>query len=53
MNLYLSTISRLLAMSVISSGTPNNIRSPNPYNSYNNISSTNVKRADPTGSRTM
>ena len=29
MNLYLSTISRLLFMSVISSGTPNNIRSPN------------------------
>ena len=28
-NLYLSTISRLLVMSVISSGTPNNIRSPN------------------------
>ena len=28
-NLYLSTISRLLIMSVISSGTPNNIRSPN------------------------
>ena len=29
MNLYLSTISRLLVMYVISSGTPNNIRSPN------------------------
>ena len=29
MNLYLSTILRLLVMSVISSGTPNNIRSPN------------------------
>ena len=29
MNLYLSTISRLLVMSVISSGTPNNIWSPN------------------------
>ena len=29
MNLYLSTISRLLIMSVISSGTPNNIRTPN------------------------
>ena len=29
MNLYLSTISRLLVMSVISSGTPKNIRSPN------------------------
>ena len=28
-NIYLSTISRLLVMSVISSGTPNNIRSPN------------------------
>ena len=28
-NLYLSTISRLLVMSVISSGAPNNIRSPN------------------------
>ena len=28
-NLYMSTISRLLVMSVISSGTPNNIRSPN------------------------
>ena len=28
-NLYLSTILRLLVMSVISSGTPNNIRSPN------------------------
>ena len=28
-NHYLSTISRLLVMSVISSGTPNNIRSPN------------------------
>ena len=28
-NLYLSTISRLLVMYVISSGTPNNIRSPN------------------------
>src|SRR3954464_10181249 len=28
MNLYLSTISRLLVMSVISSGTPNNLRSP-------------------------
>ena len=27
-NLYLSTISRLLVMSVISSGTPNNLRSP-------------------------
>ena len=27
-NFYLSTISRLLIMSVISSGTPNNIRSP-------------------------
>src|SRR3990170_5418534 len=27
-NLYLSTISILLVMSVISSGTPNNIRSP-------------------------
>ena len=29
MNHYLSTTSRLLVMSVISSGTPNNIRSPN------------------------
>ena len=29
MNLYLSTISRLLVMFVISSGTPNNIRSQN------------------------
>ena len=29
MNLYLLTISRLLVMSVISYGTPNNIRSPN------------------------
>ena len=29
MNLYLSTILRLLVMFVISSGTPNNIRSPN------------------------
>ena len=29
MNLYLLTISRLLVMSMISSGTPNNIRSPN------------------------
>ena len=29
MNLYLSTILRLLVMSVISSGTPNNIQSPN------------------------
>ena len=29
MNLYLSTISRLLVMSVISSGTLNNIQSPN------------------------
>ena len=29
MNLYLSTISRLLVMSMISSGAPNNIRSPN------------------------
>src|SRR5215216_3815608 len=29
MNLYLSTILRLLVMSVISSGTPNNIWSPN------------------------
>src|ERR687891_1033010 len=29
MNLYLQTILRLLVMSVISSGTPNNIRSPN------------------------
>ena len=28
-NIYLSTISRLLVMSVISSETPNNIRSPN------------------------
>ena len=28
MNLYLQTISELLVMSVISSGTPNNIRSP-------------------------
>ena len=28
-NLYLSTISRLLNMSVISSGTPNSIQSPN------------------------
>ena len=28
-NLYLSTISRLLVMSVITCGTPNNIRSPN------------------------
>ena len=28
-NLYVSTISRLLVMSVISSGTRNNIRSPN------------------------
>ena len=28
-NLYLSTISKLLVMSVISSGTPNNIQSPN------------------------
>ena len=28
-NLYLSIISRLLVISVISSGTPNNIRSPN------------------------
>ena len=28
MNLYLSTISRLLVMSVISSGTPNKHRSP-------------------------
>ena len=29
MNLYLSTISRLLVMSLTSSGTPNNLRSPN------------------------
>ena len=29
MNLYLRTIPELLGMSVISSGTPNNIRSPN------------------------
>src|SRR6266496_3253837 len=29
MNLYLSTISRLLVMSVISSGTPNKLRSSN------------------------
>ena len=28
MNIYLSTISRLLVMSVISSGAPNNLRSP-------------------------
>ena len=33
MNLYLSTISRLLVMSVISSGTPNNLWSSNHINS--------------------
>ena len=51
-NLYVSTISRLLVMSVITSGTPNNFRYIKSHNSQY-ISSSNVKRADPTGSRTM
>ena len=34
-NLYLSTISRLLVMSVTSSGTPNKLRFIKTHNSYN------------------
>ena len=48
----LRTIPEFLVISVISSKTPNNIRSPT-YITHSTISSTNVKRADPTGSRTM
>ena len=51
-DLYLRSILDLLVMSVISSETPNNIRSPN-HNSYITISSSKIKHADPTGSITM
>src|SRR4051812_16204509 len=51
-NLYFRTIPEFLVISVISSKTPNNIRSPT-YITHSTISATNVKRADPTGSRTM
>ena len=51
-NLYFRTIPEFLVISVISSKTLNNIRSPT-YITHSTISSTNVKRADPTGSRTM
>ena len=48
-DLYVSTISRLLVMSVIISGTPNYLR----YIKTHKLIIPNVKRADPTGSRTM
>ena len=51
-NIYFSTIPEFLVISVISSKTPNNIRSPT-YITHSTILSTNVKRADPTGSRTV
>ena len=51
-NLYLSAISRLLVMSMISSGTPNKLRSPK-HITHKYKSSSNVKHADPAGSRTM
>ena len=51
-NLYFRTIPEFLVIFVISSKTPNNIRSPT-YITHSTISSTNVKRADPTGSRIM
>ena len=53
MNLYLRTIPELLVMSVISSGTPNNIQSPTYITHIILYRQRNVKRADPTGSRTM
>ena len=53
MNLYLRTIPELLVMSVISSGTPNNIRSPTYIIHIILYHQRTFKRADPTGSRTM
>ena len=49
---YVSTISRLLVMSPISSGTPNYLRYIKTHKLIIYPSS-NFKRADPTGSRTM
>ena len=51
-DLYISTISRLLVMSPISSRTPNYLRYIKLHKHIIQ-SSSNVKRADPTGSRTM
>ena len=51
--LYLRTIPEFLVMSVISSGTPNNIRLPTYITHIILYRQRNVKRADPTGSRTM
>ena len=51
--LYLWTIPEFLVMSMISSGTPNNIRLPTYITHIILYHQWNVKRADPTGSRTM
>ena len=53
MNLYLQTIMELLVMSVISSGSLNNIRSPTYITHKILYRQRTFKRADPTGSRTM
>ena len=50
--LYLRTIPEFLVMSMISSGTPNNIRLPTYITHIILYRQRNVKRADPTGSRT-
>ena len=52
MNLYLSTISRLLFMSVISSGTPNNIRACGPYGFENYVDMTETPLRSITNSGT-
>ena len=51
--LYLRTIPEFLVMSMISFGTPNNIRLPTYITHIILYRQPNVKRADPTGSRTM
>ena len=51
--IHLRTIPEFLVMSMIISGTPNNIRSPTYITHIILYRQRNVKRADPTGSRTM
>ena len=51
--LYLRTIPEFLVMSMISSGTPNNIRLPTYISHIIRYRQRKVKRANPTGSRTM
>ena len=52
-NLYFRTIPEFLIISVISSKNSEQHSVTNIHNSHSTISSTNVKRADPTGSRTI